>query len=145
MTLDALALQRLGHKLYQARMPVVPRLIKAMGLALFSAMLSPETEIGAGTRVGNRGLGIAIHPRAVIGSRVSIGSSVTIGGRGGLYAVPVIEDDVVIGVGARILGPITVGRGAIVGANAVVIDDVPAGATVGGIPAKVLRARSRES
>jgi serine O-acetyltransferase len=138
MTLDALALQRAGHALRNRRVPLLPPLLKAAGLMMFSAVLSPETVIGAGTTVGNRGLGIAIHPRVRIGQNVRIGSSVTIGGRSGHWEVPVIEDDVVIGVGARVLGPIRVGRAAVIGANAVVIHDVPAGAVVGGVPARIL-------
>ncbi len=68
-----------------------------------------------------------------------IGPGVVIGGRSEIYEVPVIEDDVQIGVGAKVLGPIRVGRGAVVGANAVVLHDVPPGAVVVGIPARVLR------
>ena len=63
-----------------------------------------------------------------------IGPQVTIGGRSDLWDVPIIEDDVYIGTGAKVLGPITVGRGATIGANAVVIHDVPAGASVAGVP-----------
>ena len=59
----------------------------------------------------------------------------------GIYQVPVIEDEVQLGVGAKVLGPVRVARGAIVGANAVVLQDVPAGAVVGGIPARILRMR----
>jgi len=91
--------------------------------------------------LGYSGLGTVLHARAVIGARVVIGSCVTVGGRSGHFDVPVIEDDVEIGSGAKILGPIRVGRGAIIGANAVVIRDVPAHAVVAGIPAKVLRIR----
>ena len=57
-----------------------------------------------------------------------------IGGRSEIYEVPVIEDDVQIGAGAKVLGPIRVGRGAVIGANAVVLHDVPPGAVVVGIP-----------
>ena len=65
-----------------------------------------------------------------------------IGGRSHIYEVPVIEDLVEIGVGAKVLGPIRVGRGAVIGANAVVLHDVPPGAVVVGIPARVLRIES---
>jgi serine O-acetyltransferase len=75
----------------------------------------------------------------VIGRNVFIAQQVTIGGRSGSDQMPVIEDDVYISPGARILGPITIGAGAFIAANAVVIADVPAGTTVGGIPARVLK------
>jgi serine acetyltransferase len=78
-------------------------------------------------------LGIVIHGAAQIGENVVIGHQVTIGGRDlKVQAVPYIEDGVYIGAGAKILGAVRVGRGATVGANAVVTKDVPAGATVVG-------------
>ena len=80
-----------------------------------------------------------IHPRAVIGTGCHIGQGVTIGGRKGIETVPVLGKNVVVGCGATILGPITVGDGAMIGAGAVVIHDVPAGATVAGVPARIIR------
>jgi serine O-acetyltransferase len=76
--------------------------------------------------------GITIHCGAVIGRNVVLMQQVTIGGRYDDNRAPVIEDDVFIGAGARIIGPIRVGRGAKIGANAVVFKDVPPGATVVG-------------
>lgn len=68
-----------------------------------------------------------------------ISPCVTIGGRSGIFAVPQIEDDVFIGAGARILGDVTIGRGAVIGANAVVLKSVPPGAIVAGVPARIIR------
>ena len=89
--------------------------------------------------LGYSGLGSVIHQRAVIGDNVMIGSHATIGGRSHFEDVPVIDDDVFIGAGACVLGPVRVGRGAVIGANAVVIEDVPARSVVAGVPAKVIR------
>ena len=72
-----------------------------------------------------------------------ISPCVTIGGRSGIRGVPVIEDGVFIGAGARILGDIRVGRRAIIGANAVVLESVPDDAVVAGIPARVIRIETR--
>lgn len=84
--------------------------------------------------------GIVIHPDATIGSNVLIFQQVTIGDGGPVTGVPTIGDEVVLGAGARILGGIKIGRGARVGANAVVLCDVPPGATAVGIPARIIPA-----
>lgn len=76
---------------------------------------------------------------SVIGKNVMISPCVTIGGRSNIYDVPIIEDDVFIGVGAKILGNVTIGKGATVGANAVVLDSVPPGSVAVGVPARVIK------
>ncbi|MDE1179732.1 DapH/DapD/GlmU-related protein [Paraburkholderia sp.] len=81
-------------------------------------------------------MGIVVHRQAVLGSNIVIAPNVVIGGRGRPGA-PVIEDDVLIGAGACILGPVKIGKGARIGANAVVLTDVLAGATMVGVPARV--------
>jgi serine O-acetyltransferase len=103
-------------------------------------VLDPALELPRTTRLGYGGIGIVIHPEARIGERVLISHGVTIGGRGGHPGVPVIDDDVRIGAGAAILGPVHVGRGALVGANAVVLHDVRPYTVVGGVPARELKA-----
>lgn len=139
-----LLLHSFAHRLWRWRVPLLPRVIYAVNRIVFSVSLPPSVQIGKGVVLGYSGLGTVVHKRAVIGARVVIGSGVTVGGRSGHFEVPVIEDDVDIGSGAKILGPIRVGRGAIVGANAVVIHDVPPYAVVAGVPAKILRIREHE-
>jgi serine O-acetyltransferase len=134
-----LAIHSLAHWLWRHHVPLLPRLLSLFNRVVFAAQVPPGTRIGKGARLNYSGLGTVIHARAVIGERVEIGPGVVIGGRSKLYEVPVIEDDVHIGVGAKVLGPVRVGRGAEIGANAVVLHDVPAGAVVVGIPARVLR------
>ena len=85
--------------------------------------------------------GIVIHPRARIGPNCLIFQQVTIGTRGWNRPAPVIGAGVEIGAGAKLLGPITIGDGARIGANAVVMCDVPAGCTAVGIPARVVNRR----
>ncbi|KND57143.1 Serine acetyltransferase [Candidatus Paraburkholderia schumanniana] len=84
-----------------------------------------------------QGLGIVVHRSAVLGNNIVTAPNVVIGGRGRPGA-PVIGDDVLIGAGACVLGPLMIGKGAKIGANAVVLSDVPPGATVIGAPARVL-------
>lgn len=134
-----LAIHAMSHWLWKRRVPLLPRLLSMINRIVFSAQVPAETQIGKGVRLNYSGLGTVLHARAVIGDRVEIGPGVVVGGRSEIYEVPVIEDDVALGVGAKVLGPVRVGRGAVVGANAVVLDDVPAGAVVVGIPARVVR------
>lgn len=132
---------RLSNWLYAHHIPLLPRLLYALNRVLFSVALPPSVQVGRGVLFGYSGLGIVVHARCVIGNRVKISQNVTLGGRSGHLAVPVIEDDVEIGAGACVLGPIRVGAGAKIGANAVVLRDVPAGAVMVGIPALEINKR----
>lgn len=134
-----LAIHAVAHWLWKHKIPVIPRVLSVLNRLIFATQLPASTRLGKGVRLNYSGLGTVIHARAVIGNNVEVGPGVVIGGRSKLYEVPIIEDDVQIGVGAKILGPIRVGRGAVIGANAVVLHDVPPGAVVVGIPARVLR------
>jgi len=134
-----LAIHALAHWLWRHHIPLLPKLLTLFNRVVFAAQVPAGTRIGKGVRLNYSGLGTVIHARCVIGDRVEIGPGVVIGGRSKLYEVPVIEADVHIGVGAKVLGPVRVGRGAEIGANAVVLHDVPPGAVVVGIPARVLK------
>jgi serine O-acetyltransferase len=129
-------LHAVSHWLYRKKIPVIPYLIYVFNRIFFSVVLPPTVQLGKNVTLGYQGLGIVIHRRAVIGNNVVISPGVVIGGRSDFHDVPVIDDDVLIGAGAKILGPVRIGRGANVGANAVVLNDVAAGVTVVGIPAK---------
>lgn len=93
--------------------------------------LPPQTACGPGLRLHHAGRGVTLHRRAVLGANVTLFHDVAIGQRDN-SGEPVLDDEVVVGVGARILGPVRLGVGARVGANAVVLDDVPAGGTAVG-------------
>jgi serine O-acetyltransferase len=120
---------------------LLPKIIYLFIRIVFAAVIPPSATIGNNVVLGYGGLGIVVHARAVIGDRVRISPNVTIGGRSGERDVPIIEDDVLIGSGAKILGPIRIGKGAKIGANAVVLKNVPPGATAIGVPAAIVESK----
>jgi len=134
-----LLMYRVAHWLHLRGVPVLPRLIKIATRLLFGQVLPLLAVLGQGVILGYQGLGTVIHRRARIGDRVNVGTCVTIGGRSGHQDVPVIGDDVMIGSGAKILGPVRIGKGASIGANAVVLIDVPDYGVAVGVPARVIK------
>lgn len=138
--MDAIDLHRAAQRLHRWRLPLGPMILRRLIRLLYSTILPVEVEIGPGSRFGYGGLGVVIHPEARIGARCLIGQHVTIGGRSGQLGAPWLGDEVLVAPGAKILGPIVVGDGAIIGANAVVLHDVAPGQVVGGVPARPLRA-----
>lgn len=121
------------------RIPALPTMFYAMNRILFGIALPPEAQVGRGVKFAYLGLGTVVHRNAIIGDDVVVGSNVTIGGRSGHAQLPVIEAGAYIGTGARVLGPVRIGRNAVIGANAVVLCDVPANSVAVGIPARVIR------
>jgi serine O-acetyltransferase len=110
----------------------------ALGIHIY-----PETEIGPGLYIGNIG-GVWISTRAKIGSHCNINHGVTIGVAGQGPGAPTLGDRVWVGPGAVVTGAVKVGSGAEVGANSVVVEDVPEGARVLGIPARIIRPTGSE-
>lgn len=117
---------------------------KAYGLLAFAVELTSgitlhrEVRIGRDFRLVHPGQ-IKIHPDTVIGDRVEIMHDVTLGTAGARDLPPTIGNDVFIGAGARVLGPVHIGDGARIAANSLVITDVPPGALAIGVPARVVR------
>lgn len=135
---------RLSNFLYRHHIPFVPKFIYYIQYILFNSSVPASCKIGKGTKFGYGGIGVVIHARAEIGENCIIGQNTTIGGRSGLYEVPKIGNKVEICAGARVLGPIKIGDNAIIGANAVVIKDVPKNAVVAGVPAKIIKYNNNE-
>lgn len=130
---------RVAHFLYRHHIPVLPKLIYYMTYMLFNSSVPASCKIGKKTKFGYGGIGVVIHARAEIGDNCIIGQNTTIGGRSGHYAVPKIGNNVEICAGSRVLGPIVIGNNVIIGANAVVIHNVPDNAVVAGVPAKIIK------
>ncbi|MEM5314016.1 DapH/DapD/GlmU-related protein [Paraburkholderia sp. JHI869] len=128
---------RLSRFFYLLHIPLLPWIIKVLNRILFSVSIPPSVKVGRNVTFGYQGLGIVVHRHAVIGDNVIISPNVVIGGRSGKAGAPFIEDDVLIGAGASVLGPIHIGRGAKIGANAVVLADVPADSIAVGVPARI--------
>lgn len=105
---------------------------------LFNSYIPYQTKIGKGTRLGHRGIAVVINKAAIIGANVLIRAHVTIGKLDSNAGAPLISDNVEIGDGAKILGHIRIGENARIGANAVVLTDIPDNATAVGVPARVI-------
>jgi len=129
---------KIAHWCLLKKIPLVPALIKVMVFLIFNSVIPASVRMGKGTRFMYGGIGCVIHKRAVIGERVCLGQGITIG-RKLKESCPVIGNDIYIGAGARILGNIKVGNNVIIGANSVVVTDIPQNSIVAGAPAKVVK------
>jgi serine O-acetyltransferase len=136
----ALLAHRLAHALDDAGVPLAPRTIAYFSRMLTGIEIHPAARIGDAMFV-DHGMGVVIGETAEVGDNVTMYQGVTLGGTG--FATgkrhPTVEDNVTIGSGAKLLGPIKIGHGSKIGANAVVIHDVPANSTVVGNPGHPVR------
>lgn len=138
-------IHRFAHWCWSHRLKPVARLLDGLIRILYSCVLPASVEMGRGSKLGYLGLGIVVHGRCKIGANCTISQNVTLGGRSGLYDVPVLGDNVLVGAGAVILGPVVIGDNANIGANAVVLTDIPAGKTAVGVPARVVEAAPKRT
>ena len=140
----ALLSHRVSHALHAAGVPIVPRLLALVTRAATGIEIHPAARIGQGLFI-DHGTGVVVGETAEIGDDVTLYQGVTLGGTG--FATgkrhPTVEANVTIGSGAKLLGPITVGHGAKIGANSVVVSDVPPNSTVVGNPGHVVRVDGR--
>jgi serine O-acetyltransferase len=141
---QAILSHRVSHALHSASVPVVPRMISYASRMATGIEIHPAARIGSELFI-DHGTGVVIGETAEIGDCVTLFQGVTLGGTG--FATgkrhPTVENNVTIGSGAKLLGPITIGHGAKVGANSVVIHDVPAHSTVVGNPGHPVRVDGR--
>ena len=135
----AIIIHRLAHRVWKIKLYWLARLISHLG-RIFTGI-----EIHPGALIGNRffidhGMGVVIGETAIIGDDCTIYHGVTLGGTSWKQGKrhPTLKNRVVVGAGAKILGPITIENGAKIGSNAVVVKDIPANATAVGIPARVV-------
>src|SRR2546423_3057233 len=141
---QALLTHRVAHALHEAGVPLVPYVISNTSKMITGVEIHPAADIGDSLFI-DHGSGVVIGETAEIGRNVTLYQGVTLGGTGFARGKrhPTLEEDVVVGSGAKLLGPIHVGRGAKVGANSVIIHDVPANSTVVGNPGHPVRVEGR--
>ena len=142
---QALLSHRIAHALHQAGVPIVPRFLANLTKVITGVEIHPAAQIGEALFI-DHGAGVVIGETAEIGRDVTLYQGVTLGGTGfeGGKRHPTVGDDVVVGSGAKLLGPIVVGDRAKIGANSVVIHDVPARSTVVGNPGHPVRVEGRK-
>jgi serine O-acetyltransferase len=144
---------RMAHPLWRVGLRFVPRFIMQVARWFTGIEIHPAAQIGAGF-FADHGMGVVIGETSIVGKNVTLYHDVTLGGvmpavdskaQKTIKRHPTIADDVIIGAGAQILGPVTVGESARIGGNSVVTRDVGEGQTVVGIPAKAIKQTSRDS
>jgi serine O-acetyltransferase len=135
----ALLVHRLAHSLWRARLRWLARVVSHCGRFLTGIEIHPGAQIGRRFFI-DHGMGVVIGETAEIGDDCTLYHGVTLGGtswnKGKRH--PTLGNGVVLGAGAKVLGPITIGDGARIGSNAVVVKNVPPGATAIGIPARII-------
>ena len=137
--IKAIGIHRIAHCFYRMHLFFLARFISNIARFWTGIEIHPGAKIGKGFLI-DHGMGVVIGETAEIGDNCQIYHGVTLGGRGTLHTKrhPTLEDGVMIGAGAKCLCNITIGKGAKVGANAVVLQDVPPYATAVGVPARII-------
>jgi serine O-acetyltransferase len=142
--MHAIWIHRLSHKLWKNNWRLLARSISTFSRWLTGVEIHPGATLGRRFFI-DHGMGIVIGETAEIGNDVTLYHGVTLGGTSWNAGKrhPTLEDNVVIGAGAQVLGPITIGKGGKVGSNSVVVKDLPANATAVGIPARIVNEKSK--
>ena len=138
--LHAVIYYRLTHVLWKWKVPLLPRMLSQYAKFVTGIEIHPAAQIGKGLFI-DHGMGVVIGETAIIGDDVTLFQGVTLGGTGKEKGKrhPTLGSNIVVGAGAKILGNINIGDNSYVGANAVVIKDVPPNSTVVGVPGRVTR------
>jgi serine O-acetyltransferase len=141
---QAVLTHRVAHALFEAEIPLAPRTLAYASRVVTGVEIHPAARIGQDFFI-DHGSGVVIGETAEIGDRVTLYQGVTLGGTGLVRGKrhPTVGDDVTIGSGAKLLGPVEIGDGAKVGANTVVISDVPPNSTVVGNPGHTVRVEGK--
>lgn len=137
-------LQNVAHRCYPR--PItrpVARVIEIAIRLVFQCYLPAAARVHPTVHFHHNGLAVLVNRLAEIGPGCQIGPQVVLGGRSPVKGAPCLHENVIVHSGAKLIGPITIGAGAVIGANAVVLCDVPAGATAVGVPARIIERPDR--
>ncbi|MBI4343196.1 MAG: serine O-acetyltransferase [Candidatus Omnitrophica bacterium] len=142
--LHAVIGHRIAHTLERWRVPVLPRLLMSLMRGLTGIEIHPRATIGRGLFI-DHGTGVVIGETAALGDNVTLFQGVTLGGTGKEKGKrhPTLGNNVVVGAGAKVLGNIRIGDNSIIGANAVVVRDVPDHSTVVGVPGRIAKIKDK--
>lgn len=137
--IHAIALHRISHMLWNKRLKFISRFISSFSRLITGIEIHPGAYIGRRFFI-DHGMGVVIGETAEVGDDVTLYHGVTLGGTSWAKGKrhPTLGDGVIVGAGAKILGPIEIGKGAKIGSNSVVTKEIPDGATVVGIPGRIL-------
>ena len=136
---QALVMHRISHTLWNYKIPLLPRVLSQFTRLFTGIEIHPGAQIGRGVFI-DHGMGVVIGETSQIGNRCLLYQGVTLGGTGKDHGKrhPTLEENVVVGAGAKVLGAITVGTNTRIGAGSVVVRNVEANSTVVGIPGRVV-------
>tara|TARA_Y100001968_G_C19418820_1_gene750560 strand:- start:663 stop:1403 length:741 start_codon:yes stop_codon:yes gene_type:complete len=143
---QALTIHRISHKLWKYKLPFLPRLLSHTTRFFTGVEIHPGAKIGKGVFI-DHGMGVVIGETSEIGNRCLLYQGVTLGGTGKDHGKrhPTLEENVVVGAGAKVLGAIRVGTNTRIGAGSVVVKNVDANSTVVGIPGRVVHQSEAKS
>jgi serine O-acetyltransferase len=130
-------LHKFSRRLLEWRLPGLARMVERLIRLIYAARIPADADIDPTVHFSHNALAVVVTKRATIGPRCQIGLQVLLGSRWPLEGAPTLEEDVIVHSGAKIIGPITIGRGSVIGANAVVLENVPPHSLVVGVPGVV--------
>ena len=136
---QAIFMHRFTHKLWKLKLPLIPRILSQINRSLTGIEIHPGARIGKKVFI-DHGMGVVIGETAEIGNNCLLYQGVTLGGTGKNHGKrhPTLEENVVVGAGAKVLGSITVGANTRIGAGSVVVRSVKGNSTVVGVPGRVV-------
>ena len=135
---NAIFFYRLARKLFLMKVPLLPKLLQLIIFLLYNSKLPANAQIGRGTFLVCKGIGVVVIDNATIGKNCRIGIGAKIVGKTPFIEVPIIGNNVFIGPGVVIVGPVIIEDDVIIAPNSVVTKSIRKGSVVGGIPAKII-------